>query len=535
MSNHSNKDSSSINSEDSNDQTRTTLNMNDCVPPHHSTQIGSPTSQLFNNNKLSSTNIMIQDNVGTAAGGATGGVAGGGTARSISSVTTGSISFDLLDPLKPSTTNGGGTTTTTTTTGDVDSEGYSIRPPTATDTIGSSSLDLRGSQHNFNASSSSSTRRRNNNNNNVNRANKDNDDMNNFYHNSSSTSSDNNNNGGSDDSDDDSDAGDSIGPVKVMLKIKPKSEVADDAEKQKNNTDVLREISKNLQLKAPGQVSMSSYSTSTLGRSGKNRAYYYNYGTSAVAAAAAAAAATANPPTTTTSTSTSSTPVNDGLVHPAMSRSISAGSVLAPLSSTTVSNTQSLLDLDFSLGSSTGKPSASSSTATLTKSGPGEMSVTSNLYNIDEDKEVESSFNPATSAYQARKSSLVSATTTTTSGTQSPAGQMTSSSSGLPNSASSTTVASNGRFTPACFPGRTTPDFRHTTSLFEQQGTRASIVSPLTINGGSEIIPIAIAFNETIHAYFKMGDHTKFKVPTTLLSNMILIYLFYYFKRFENC
>ncbi len=71
----------------------------------------------------------------------------------------------------------------------------------------------------------------------------------------------------------------------------------------------------------------------------------------------------------------------------------------------------------------------------------------------------------------------------------------------------------NGRFTPACFPGRTTPDFRHTTSLFEQQGTRASLVSPLTLNSsGSEIIPIAVAFNETVHAYFKMGDQSKFKV-----------------------
>jgi len=72
---------------------------------------------------------------------------------------------------------------------------------------------------------------------------------------------------------------------------------------------------------------------------------------------------------------------------------------------------------------------------------------------------------------------------------------------------------SNGRFTPACFPGRTTPDFRITTSLFEQQSTRASIISPLTVNPpGSDLIPIAVAFNETIHAYFKIGDTSKFKV-----------------------
>ena len=38
----------------------------------------------------------------------------------------------------------------------------------------------------------------------------------------------------------------------------------------------------------------------------------------------------------------------------------------------------------------------------------------------------------------------------------------------------------NGRFTPACFPGRTTPIASLSASLFEQ-GNRASIVSPLTV------------------------------------------------------
>lgn len=402
VSNHSNKDSSSINSEDSNEHNQTKrsqsgLNLND---PQNSTHISSPTSQLMTS-KISTTNLMD-----TAP-------------RSISSITTGSLSFDLLDQLKPNTVgngpNGGS---------DVDSEGYSIRPADA------ASIDLK--TQNFNSSSSR-------------RANKDNDDMNNFY-NSSSTSSN------SDDSD--SDAGSSIGPVKVMLKIKPKSEVVEDPDKQKNNTDVLREISKNLQLKPPGQQ-LSNFNT--IGRNGKTRAYYYNYGTSA-------------------STSSTPTPTNEQPPLPPTSshitRSISAGSVMAP----PPTNNQSLLDLDFS------KPT----TLALSKTAPGDQSITNNLYNIDEDKEVESSFNPT---YQARKSSTVSSA-------QSPA----------------TTAASNGRFTPACFPGRTTPDFRHTTSLFEQQGTRASIISPLTINGGSEIIPIAIAFNETIHAYFKMGDPNRFKV-----------------------
>ena len=40
-------------------------------------------------------------------------------------------------------------------------------------------------------------------------------------------------------------------------------------------------------------------------------------------------------------------------------------------------------------------------------------------------------------------------------------------------------------------------------------------ISNLKINGttsGSEIIPIAIAFHETIHSYFKIGDASKFKI-----------------------
>jgi hypothetical protein len=60
-----------------------------------------------------------------------------------------------------------------------------------------------------------------------------------------------------------------------------------------------------------------------------------------------------------------------------------------------------------------------------------------------------------------------------------------------------------------CFLGRTTPDFRHSASLFENS-TRA-ITSPLTLHGSS-VIPFAIAFNETVHAYFKLEDLTKYKI-----------------------
>jgi hypothetical protein len=262
-----------------------------------------------------------------------------------------------------------------------------------------------------------------------------------------------------------------------MLKIKPKSEVAEDAEKQKNNTEVLKEISKCLQLKPSGSQLSNASNTNTLGRNAKSRAYYYNYGTSAVSASNSNSSST-------TPTPTSENPIP---IHTSshITRSVSVGNVVA-------TNTQSLLDLDFSKAAM--YQSHMPINKIMEQLTTSNTAATNNLYNIDEDKEVESSFNP-TYPNQTRKSSTVT-------GTQSPAN----------NNNNSSSTATNGRFTPACFPGRTTPDFRHTTSLFEQQGTRASIVSPLTINGGSDIIPIAIAFNETIHAYFKMGDSSKFKV-----------------------
>lgn len=92
--------------------------------------------------------------------------------------------------------------------------------------------------------------------------NKDNEDMNNLYA-SSSTDSD------SDDSDSENNDS-SGGPIKVMLKINPKTEVEKPLE---NNADVLREISKNLQLKPTTSNALSN------SKNVKKRTYYYNYGT----------------------------------------------------------------------------------------------------------------------------------------------------------------------------------------------------------------------------------------------------------------
>ncbi|RMZ94970.1 FCH domain only 2 isoform X1 [Brachionus plicatilis] len=241
---------------------------------------------------------------------------------------------------------------------DVDSEGYSLRPD--------SSIDLRR---------------------------RTNDDMNNYVSSASSS-----------DTESDSDEQ----PVKVMLKIKPKHE-----QSSVQNMEVLREISKNLQLqKPPSKVSRQQQ---------QQHSKTYQYTLSGEAG---------------------------------MTRSVSMGSSLqADLNK----SESSLFDSDFS-------PKAKAANE-------------NSLYNIDEDKEVESSFEYNLAVKKAAVSS-------------SPA----------------------GRFTPACFPGRTTPDFRHTTSLFEQQSTRASIISPLTVNAGAEIIPIAIAFTETIHAYFKIGEPARSKI-----------------------
>ncbi len=119
---------------------------------------------------------------------------------------------------------------------DIDSEGYSIRPELP-------EID-RKNQSNRN------------------------DDMNNLYA-SSSTDSD------SDDSDSENN-GSISGPIKVMLKINPKSDIENNS--VANNADVLRQISKNLQLK-PLQPSVVAQTANGLNKNSKKRTYYYNYGT----------------------------------------------------------------------------------------------------------------------------------------------------------------------------------------------------------------------------------------------------------------
>ena len=336
-----------------------------------------------------------------------------------------------------------------------------------------------------------------------------------------------------------------------MLKIKPKSEITDD--NKQNNAEVLREISKNLQLK-PAALALNGQSANkaTTGGTLKKKTYYYNYGT-------------ANPNQAVSGYSTSdlfhgsnSSSGADALDSATMQRSVSMGSGVSsqpsdrksinllgdldlgsdtattPSTTTTTttgmrtssttpaigSNATSLLDLDFSAAipppPSHPPPTSSSAgnLATLNPSLSVSMSLckinenNSQLYNIDEDKEVESSFGHS----QSSSSNLQNSYLNKRNSHNSPA--TTQASSSTNTSSNNNSSNNNGRFTPACFPGRTTPDFRHTTSLFEQQSIRASIVSPLTVIGsGSDIIPIAIAFNETIHAYFKMGgDTTKFKV-----------------------
>lgn len=115
--------------------------------------------------------------------------------------------------------------------------------------------------------------------------------MNNFYNSASCTDS-GGGAGSSSDSDSDDDTGSTSGPMKVMLRIKPKQEVPP----AESNTELLREISKNLQLKPLGSSSNGNLSSSfsignggsgSLGAPGKKGAktYYYNYGTAAAKAA----------------------------------------------------------------------------------------------------------------------------------------------------------------------------------------------------------------------------------------------------------
>ena len=218
ISNTSKQDSSSLNSEDSNEQ-RNTTNVEQSNSNNNnnlSVPVGG-SEGMANNITTSANNTTSNNNNGSIS------------ARSIGSI-TGSLSFDLLDQLKMS--NGS----------DIDSEGYSIRPE---------STEVGHRKRNGEPM-----------------RNKDNDDMNNLYA-SSSTDSD------SDDSDSENN-GSVGGPVKVMLKIKPKSEV--EKNPVVNNADVLREISKNLQLK-PMLASGAPLATSGQNKNVKKRTYYYNYGT----------------------------------------------------------------------------------------------------------------------------------------------------------------------------------------------------------------------------------------------------------------
>ena len=368
---NSNRDSSSLNSEDSNDHKNINNNNNftDNLNPSPLTNIKKANALIENvsnngpitiassnynsstnnnNNHLPSSN---QNNNGSI------------TARSISSI-TGSLSFDLLDQLK---LNGS----------DIDSEGYSIRPDSSTD-----------------------LRRMNKNNNGEPFKNKDNDDMNNLYGVSSSES-------GSDDSD--SENGDnSSGPVKVMLKIKPIEEVA---VKPQNNSDVLRQISKNLQLKPlglPATLNRPQQSQQQM----KKRTYYYNYGT-ANPDQAPSGWSTSNV-FASVENSTESTSSKQKVEQNNLTRSVSTGSVssninsqfsntllLGDFSLDLNSNNKSssetkkeapLLDLDLTFGTQNATVTSTTTTAS-TSNIPISMSLNkvaleNNLYNIDEDKEV---------------------------------------------------------------------------------------------------------------------------------------------------
>ncbi len=233
---------------------------------------------ISNNNLLLTTTTAADQNSGNNHNpSSTNNNNGSISARSVASINE-SLSFDLLDQLKLS--NGS----------DIDSEGYSIRPD--------SSIGIR-------RKSDKAT-------------NKDNDDTNNLYA-SSSTDSD------SDDSDSENNSS-TGGPVKVMLKIKPKSEVAEKA--QSNDTDVLREISKNLQLKPTLSGSSSQLNGA---KSQKKRTYYYNYGT-ANPEQAASGYSTSNLSENQCSLNMSKIENTSGLMgasNVSMTRSVSVGSVVS--------------------------------------------------------------------------------------------------------------------------------------------------------------------------------------------------------------
>jgi hypothetical protein len=249
--------------------------------------------------------------------------------RTINSV-HGLSSLDLFDQMRSNSTNGS----------DIDSEGYSIRP----DAMKRTSLV------------------------------KDNADLTNLYNSSSASNSDS-----------DSEPEPGLGPTKVMLKIKPKEECEPHSDIQK--TDLLREISKSLQLK-PLQLS-----NQTTKPSKRNNC---SFGM------------------TEQSHDTGS---SENL---SMSKSISFAGIST--------NTTTIVDLNSSLKMPT-------------------VNENSNLYNIDEDKEVESSFQ-----HIKRNSESTSSKTPVNSTNLSETLAVPPPLPPMPPPSSLASIA--GRFTPACFPGK---------------------------------------------------------------------------------
>ena len=154
-----------------------------------------------------------------------------------------------------------------------------------------------------------------------------------------------------------------------MLRIKPKSEVDEEVEKKKNSTEVLKEISKSLQLKPFG---IQQPNTNTSSRIAKNRPYYYTYGSTASAMASNRSCATPIPTSLNHSMNSHSSHFN---------RSASVGCVIAP-------NNRSLSDVDLSKSAF---PQRSQGPAPLimNQSIASSSVITNTLYNIEEDKEVE--------------------------------------------------------------------------------------------------------------------------------------------------
>ena len=250
-----------------------------------------------------------------------------------------------------------------------------------------------------------------------------------------------------------------------MLKIKPKTE----AEVTGNSEDLLK-ISKNLQLKSLSTLQQQQQLSSNGGLSQqKRRTAYYSFGTLSNAAGVEQQQPTSLP-------LNSNTWSTNGNQAAPMSRSISFGGSNTNITS---SSSDGFNTNDFS--------KATNIIATPPAPQSSKQPTEANLYNIDEDKEVESSFQ----LNSKRNSQLISSTNF---------------SLPPPNSAPSIP----GRFTPACLAGRSTPSFQHTTSLNESNAR--NIISPLTVVNGSYCIPIAIQFNETVHAYFKLSDANRMRI-----------------------